>query len=222
MVSELLPAFSRPLKLLLFSPVCAASSVIISSTAGTTNLIFASLGRTFQEQYGFSASASGLVYLAVTVGFVVAAFLFGTTSEYTSQLLVNRNHGKREPEFRLPGAFLGPPLIAVGLCWYGWTVQDYIFWAFPVLGLNVVGMGITLVQVNSSVSKRKHLEYANNADSFLCRHMWWTLSLDPRPRPLLRQRLFALSEVPLCHLLAQCYIRDWALGLETAYWHSSI
>ena len=166
MVSGLLPAFSRPLKLLLFSPVCAASSVIISSTAGTTNLIFASLGRTFQEQYGFSTSASGLVYLAVTVGFVVAAFLFGTTNEYTSQLLVNRNHGKREPEYRLPGAFLGPLLIAVGLCWYGWTAQDYIFWAFPVLGLNVVGMGITLVQVNFSVSKRKYLEYANTRVAF--------------------------------------------------------
>ena len=151
--SELLSAVIRPLKLLLFSPVCAASSVIISSTAGTTNLIFASLGRTFQEQYGFSTSASGLVYLAVTVGFAVAAFLFGTSSENTSRWLVHRNHGKREPEFRLPGAFLGLPLIAMGLCWYGWTVQDYAFWVSPVLGLNVVGMGITLVQVKSPFRK---------------------------------------------------------------------
>ena len=151
--SGLAQAFERPLKLLFLSPVCASCSVAIALTAGTTNLIFASLGRIFQEQYGFSTSASGLVYLGVTTGFLLAAFVFGGTSDHISRLLAQRNHGKIEPEFRLPAMFVGLPLIVVGLLWYGWTAMNRVFWTVPTLGLNIVGLGITTVQVSSRSAK---------------------------------------------------------------------
>lgn len=138
------------MEILFRSPVCAACSLVIILGSGTTNLIFASLGRTFQDQYGFSTSESGLTYLAVTVGFIIAAFVFGSTSDHVSNLLKLRNQGKMEPEFRLPAMVLGLPLVAVGLVWYGWTVQNHVFWIFPLMGLNVVGIGMTTVQVSSS------------------------------------------------------------------------
>lgn len=140
--------FRRPLKLLFFSRVCASCSLVIILVAGTTNLIFASLGRTFQDQYGFSTSASGLIYLAVTTGFVVATFVFGGTADRVARYLARRNQDEMEPEFRLPAMVFGLPLIAVGLVCYGWSVQFHVFWIIPTVGLSIVGVGITTALVS--------------------------------------------------------------------------
>jgi hypothetical protein len=142
-------AFRRPLELLFFSRVCASCSMVIIFVAGTTNLIFASLGRTFQDQYGFSTSVSGLIYLAVTMGFVVATFVFGVTADRVSRYLAMRNQDEMEPEFRLPAMLFGLPLIAVGLVCYGWSTQYYVFWIVPTLGLSIIGIGITTALVSS-------------------------------------------------------------------------
>ena len=120
------------------------------------NLIFTSLGRMFQDQYGFSTSASGLTYLGVTTGFSIAAFVFGRTSDGISRLLMRRNGGKREAEFRLPAMMVGLPLIGAGLFWYGWSTQNHVFWLVPVLGLNLFGMGVTTIQVSLFCQIAKH------------------------------------------------------------------
>ena len=112
---KLLRAVKRPLKLLFFSPVIFACSLVISIVSGSMNLIFTSLGRIFQDHYGFSTSASGLTYLGATTGFLIAAFVFGRTSDRISRLLMKRNKGEREAEFRLPAIMVGLPLVAIGL-----------------------------------------------------------------------------------------------------------
>ena len=146
---SLVHAFRRPLELLFLSPVCGFCSLVITLVAGTTNLIFASLGRTFQDFYGFSTSASGLIYLAVTMGFVIATFVFGSTSDRISRYLTKRNQDEMEPEFRLPAMVFGLPLIAVGLICYGWSSQNQVFWIVPTLGLSIIGIGITTALVSS-------------------------------------------------------------------------
>lgn len=143
-------AIKRPLKLFFLSPVIMACSLIISIVIGTMNLIFASLGRIFQSQYGFSTSVSGLVYLGVTIGFLIGAFSFGWTSDRISKWLSLKNDGQREAEFRLPALMVGLPLVVTGLIWYGWSVQNHAFWLVPVLGLNFFGIGVTMIQVSSS------------------------------------------------------------------------
>lgn len=140
-------AFQRPLELLFLSRACASCSLVIILVAGTTNLIFAALGRTFQDRYGFSTGASSLIYLAVTIGFVIATFLFGATSDHVSRCLARRIRDEMEPEFRLPAMVFGLPLIAVGLIWYGWSIQYHVSWIVPTLGLSVVGIGITTALV---------------------------------------------------------------------------
>jgi hypothetical protein len=146
---EVSRAIKRPLKLLFFSPVILACSLIISIVAGTMNLIFASLGRIFQDEYGFSTSASGLMYLGVTTGFLFAAFVFGRTSDRISQALMKRNDGKREAEYRLPAMMIGLPLVVIGLFWYGWSARYHTFWLAPIVGLYFFGMGVTTIQVSS-------------------------------------------------------------------------
>ncbi len=111
------------------------------------NLVTASLGRIFQDYYGLSTSASGLIYLGATTGFLTAAFIFGRTSDRISLVLMRRNAGEREAEFRLPLMMAGLPLVVAGLFWYGWSAQNRFFWLVPMLGLNLFGTGVTTIQV---------------------------------------------------------------------------
>lgn len=131
------------------------------------NLIFASLGRIFQNQYGFSTSASGLMYLGVTTGFLIGAFFFGWTSDRISRWLMLRNDGQREAEFRLPALMAGLPLVVTGLVWYGWSAQNHVFWLVVVLGLNVFGMGVTTVQVGFSHQEIVRYCYTDGALALL-------------------------------------------------------
>lgn len=40
------------------------------------------------------------------------------------------------------------PLTVIGLFWNGWNTQAHAFWFVPILGLCLVGLGITTVQVS--------------------------------------------------------------------------
>lgn len=49
--------------------------------------------------------------------------------------------GGSEPEYRLPPAILGAPLIVVGLLWFGWTSYASIHWIVPIIGSAFFGCG---------------------------------------------------------------------------------
>lgn len=57
-------------------------------------------------------------------------------------LLIARNHGQVEPEFRLPPLIPGSFLIPIGLFWYGWSAQMHVHWIMPIIGLGWVGCGM--------------------------------------------------------------------------------
>lgn len=53
--------------------------------------------------------------------------------------------GGSEPEYRLPPAILGAPLIVVGLLWFGWTSYASIHWIVPIIGSAFFGCGSVLL-----------------------------------------------------------------------------
>ena len=115
--------------------------------SGIQNVVFSTLGRIFQTRYGYSVGISGLVFLGVTVGFVLAAFIFGKTSDWLSRHLALRRHEEVQPEFRLPTMIFAIPCLSAGLFWYGWTAEHRVLWIAPVSGLAFVGFGLTTIQV---------------------------------------------------------------------------
>ncbi|MCJ1441880.1 MAG: hypothetical protein MMC23_002372 [Stictis urceolatum] len=54
-------------------------------------------------------------------------------------------HNGSEPEFRLPPAIAGAPLVTVGLFWFGWTSYSSVHWIVPIIGSGFFGMGVILV-----------------------------------------------------------------------------
>ena len=141
-------ALRRPFKLLFLSPIVICTVSIILIQSGTQNLILASLGSVFQEHYNFTTSKSGLVYLGVTIGFVLAASIFAKTSDPLSRLLARRKDCETQPEFRLPALILGVPFLSMGLFWHGWMIYEHLLWPGPIFGLLFIGIGLTTIQVS--------------------------------------------------------------------------
>lgn len=53
--------------------------------------------------------------------------------------------GGTEPEFHLPPAIAGAPLVTIGLLWFGWTTYSSVHWIVPIIGSSFFGAGVLLV-----------------------------------------------------------------------------
>ena len=105
---------------------------------------YATVGTVFQANYNLSQGASGLTYLGLTVGFVLTQAILGTVSDrFVSRM--ERNTGRRKPEYCLPPVIVGAVIIPVGLVWYGWTLQYHVHWIVPIIGSSVIAAGVVLV-----------------------------------------------------------------------------
>jgi MFS family permease len=55
--------------------------------------------------------------------------------------------GSAKPEHRLPILFVGSFVMPIGLFLYGWTVNPKIHWMVPLVGLWLIGLGLTVTVV---------------------------------------------------------------------------
>ena len=141
-------ALSRPLKLLLKSPVVLAGCVLIFLVIGLLNIFLTELSRTLQSLYDMSSGQSGSMYLGLALGFVAASTIFGSTNDKVVRALAKRHTGELLPEYRLPATIAAMPVVIIGTLWYGWTLQYHLHWVIPIAGTGVAGLGITTIQVS--------------------------------------------------------------------------
>ncbi|EME39510.1 hypothetical protein DOTSEDRAFT_139366 [Dothistroma septosporum NZE10] len=135
-------AIVRPTKLILFSPICAFMSLYMAIVYGFLYLLFTSFTFVFEDQYGFSNSIVGLVYLGLGIGNFIGLGILGFTSDRVMAQLAKKNGGEMKPEYRLPLLMYAGPFIPTGLFIYGWTAQYKVHWIVPIIGTMFVGMGL--------------------------------------------------------------------------------
>lgn len=136
-------AFVRPAKLMFLSPICALMSLYMAVVYGVLYLLFTTFTFVFEENYGFSESTVGLVYIGMGIGMILGLAVLGFSSDrIMKSLAAKHNDGKIKPEYRLPPLMYCAPFIPVGLFIYGWTVQYHVQWAVPLLGTLFVGVGL--------------------------------------------------------------------------------
>lgn len=141
-------ALSRPLKLLIRSPVVFLCCVLIFLVIGFMNVFLVEMSRIFQLRYDMTSGQSSNVYFGLALGFVLASAIFGGTNDKIMQRLAKRNKGETQPEFRLPATIVAMPMIVIGLLIYGWTLHYHTQWIVPIVGSGFAGLGITTVQVS--------------------------------------------------------------------------
>jgi MFS family permease len=133
----------RPMKLMFLSLICALMSLYLAIVYGIMYLLFTTFTFVFEENYGFSQSIVGLVYIGLGVGMLLGLAILGSQSDRIMKALAKKHSaGKLKPEYRLPLLMYAGPFIPVGLFIYGWTAQFKIHWAVPLFGTLLIGVGL--------------------------------------------------------------------------------
>lgn len=147
MKGALMKSMYRPFVLLALEPMCLCLCIYTAIMIGTLYLFFGAFPLIFAHTYGFNLWQVGLTFLGQLVGTFIGALLDPFWRWNLRRLI--RNHqaktldesGDFLPEFRLPPAILGAPMIAIGLFWFGWSSYPQVHWIMPVIGSGFFGLG---------------------------------------------------------------------------------
>jgi len=142
-------AATRPLRLLLLSPIVLTLSLLSALTYGLQILLYISLPSVYKSRYGFTTTQSGLAFLGIGTGMVIGLLAFGIISDKVLVILAKRNGGEKKPEYRLPVMLWGSLLLPVGLLGFGWGAERGVRWGVPMVGNVVAGVGIYSVSVST-------------------------------------------------------------------------
>lgn len=163
-------SISRPVKLLIFSPIVLFVSLFCSVAYSYMYILFTTFTSNFENIYGFNAGQAGLAYLGLGLGFVVGQLTVGVFSDRHVKKLKAR-YGRTSPEDRLPPIVLGVFLIPIGLVWYGWSAEYQVHWIVPIIGTFFIGVGIYYVNLVTYVylvdAFTLYAASAASAESFL-------------------------------------------------------
>ncbi|KIW43435.1 uncharacterized protein PV06_04541 [Exophiala oligosperma] len=151
-----LVTISRPLHMLATESIVAFLSVYVAFNFSVLFGFFAAFPLVFQHAvpqiriYNFNQGESGLVFLGIGAGVIIAAAIFIVMDRltYRRKTLKRRATGDftpLPPEERLWPAMLGSVLLPVGLFWFGWSARKDIHWISPVLATIPFGIGNMLV-----------------------------------------------------------------------------
>lgn len=72
-----------------------------TNAASSVYLMFNTIPPTFEGQYNFPTSLTGLIYLSIGLGYVIGLWSFLILSDKTVVRLTKKNNGVFEPEMRL-------------------------------------------------------------------------------------------------------------------------
>ncbi|KAM0246714.1 hypothetical protein ACHAQJ_010112 [Trichoderma viride] len=138
----LLLGLVRPIKMLFRSPNILGLSLFISFAFGCLYLLYNTIPTVFEGSYGWSLGISGLVYIALLVGYAIGLLSFAYLSDSTVIRMTAANGGVYEPEMRLPGCVWFALALPITFFWYGWSADKAVHWIVPTIGLVPFGIGI--------------------------------------------------------------------------------
>lgn len=135
----------RPIKLLFTHPMIVGLGSFMAFTYGFMYLMIVTFPEIFGNQYGYSKSVTGLMYIPMGIGFIIGVIFWTYMVGNVYERLTSRNNGVAKPEFRLPCLIASSIFIPVGLIWFGWSAQKKLHWIMPGIGSAIFAMGLVCV-----------------------------------------------------------------------------
>ncbi|TVY24041.1 MFS transporter [Lachnellula hyalina] len=136
-----LRAITRPIKLLILSPIVLLLALLCAFLFGLLFMLFTTFPTVFEEKYHFSTGISGLAYLGLGLGMAVSLAAFATVSDKLQKALGD----SPTPEGRLKPMVWVMPTIPIGIFWYGWAADKQTHWIVPIIGTFFFGFGFLWV-----------------------------------------------------------------------------
>jgi hypothetical protein len=129
---------TRPLHMLVTEPIVAFLSGYIAFNFAILFSFFAAFPYVFESVYDFDTEQSGLVFLALGVGCLLAVptVLICDHLYYQPHVRLSHEEGRRglvPPEYKLYPAMMGSFGLPIGLFWFAWTARRGVSWVSPVM-----------------------------------------------------------------------------------------
>lgn len=126
----------RPLHMLFTEPIVGLVCLYVACEFATLFTFFAAVPFIFERVYGFTVEQTGLVFLAVVIGCVLATLtiILCDIFLYRKEMPKHPPH-MIPPEYRLYPAMIGSLGLPVGLFWLAWTARSDVHWASPVVAM---------------------------------------------------------------------------------------
>ena len=97
-----------------------------------------------EEGHGFNTGQTGLTFLGIAIGALIAACFYPLQERYYLRR-VAENNGKGVPEARMGQTRFGAFLLPISLFWFAWTSYRSIHWIVPIIASSFFGAGIYIV-----------------------------------------------------------------------------
>ncbi|XWW97677.1 hypothetical protein V2A60_005663 [Cordyceps javanica] len=170
--ARLAVSLTRPFRLLFTHPTIQLMGVLLAYNFGLLYIVLATFATLWIDRYNQSKLASGLHYIALVIGYTVAAQVGSRFMDKIWAYLKKRAGGtKTAPEYRVPLMVPGAILVLVGIFIYGWTAQYHVHWIAPDIGIAIFGCGIILntqaMQAYVTEAYLGHVASASAASQFL-------------------------------------------------------
>lgn len=167
-MTVLLRASARPTKMLIRSPILFRLSLFNAVVFGLIYLLLTTFPSVWRTQYGSGIGISGLCYLGLGIGMLLATAAFSVLSDRL--LEAKRKNGESQPEERLLLMIWSASFLPIGLFWYGWAAEANTHWIVPILGTSLIGFGSCFIAVSichlSSLLLCMYLGTDNRLDAF--------------------------------------------------------
>ncbi|QDS76433.1 hypothetical protein FKW77_004351 [Venturia effusa] len=125
-------------------PSVTWAGLVIGGFVGWNVVVQQEAARTFTTApYHWKAHSLGLLSLSGLIGALVATFLGGRLVDIVSNHMTKKNHGRREPEFRLPTIVLPAIIGPMGILIFGICVANKLSWGGAAVGYGMQGFGLT-------------------------------------------------------------------------------
>jgi len=146
----------RPMRMLFTESIVAFFSAYTAFNFSVLFGFFAAFPIVFESPYPdiqiyhFNTGESGLVFLGLGLGVVLATFIFILVDHlvYRKKTLRKQAQGDFSPlppEERLWSAMLGSFLLPIGLFWFAWSAKKEVHWISPILATIPFAIGNMLV-----------------------------------------------------------------------------
>ncbi|KAF5023031.1 hypothetical protein F66182_4915 [Fusarium sp. NRRL 66182] len=144
---RLIQGLTRPIKLLILSPLVFSLSLYIAFTYGVMYLLFTTIPQVFRNTYGFDIQIAGLVYIALGVGNMIGWAVVTLFSDKSVAYKIKAGGGVFVPEMRLYLTIGFSLLLPITFFWYGWSTYTEISYFSAIFSLIPFGVGIVGVSI---------------------------------------------------------------------------
>ncbi|KAI1438509.1 major facilitator superfamily transporter [Xylaria sp. CBS 124048] len=137
---------TRPIRMALTELIVTATCLYLALVYSIFYLSFDAFPIIFQGLYGLTPGVTGLLFLPILAGALIALCIFFAWDSYLGRAQKrNEPWTKKEEYRRVPLASIGGPIFAIALFWLGFSSKHDVPFIVPSLAGICFGMGFQLI-----------------------------------------------------------------------------